>query len=179
MAEKLSVLISKEDIQKRIEELGVSISRDYAGKDLRMICVLKGGVYFMTALSNAISEDVKVSIDFMQTSSYGNGTNTTGVVKILKDLDESIEGKNVLIVEDILDSGLTLSYLRRVLVDRNPASLKICTLLDKPGRRQSGIQADYTGFKIEDKFVVGCGMDYAQHYRNLPYIAVVELEDDK
>ena len=176
MSEKISVMISAKDVEKRIRELSEIISRDYEGKTIHMICVLKGGVYFMTALSNGISENVPVTLDFMSVSSYGNDTKSSGVVKIVKDLDEPLEGKDVLVVEDIIDSGRTLSYLLEILKTRNPASLKLCTLLDKPDRRVVDVQVDYTGFVIEDKFVLGCGLDYMQKYRNLPYIGVVEQE---
>lgn len=172
--EKFSIMISEEQVRERIRELGAEISRDYAGKSIHMICVLKGGVYFMTMLSQEISADVPVSLDFMSVSSYGNEMKSTGIVKIVKDLDEPLTGKDVLVVEDIIDSGRTLHYLLGILKDRQPASLKLCTLLDKPDRRERDVKVDYTGFVIEDKFVLGCGMDYQQQYRNLPYIAVVE-----
>jgi hypoxanthine phosphoribosyltransferase len=167
-------MISEEQVRERIRELGAEISRDYKGKSIHMICVLKGGVYFMTMLSQEISEDVPVSLDFMSVSSYGNEMKSTGIVKIVKDLDEPLTGKDVLVIEDIIDSGRTLHYLLGILKDRQPASLKLCTLLDKPDRRERDVKVDYTGFVIEDKFVLGCGMDYQQQYRNLPYIAVVE-----
>ncbi len=171
---RFSVMIPREEVEKRIKELGAEISRDYAGKEIHMICVLKGGVYFMTLLSREISEDIPVSLDFMSVSSYGNEMKSTGIVKIVKDLDEPLQGKHVLVIEDIIDSGRTLHYLLGILKDRQPASLKLCTLLDKPDRREREVKVDYTGFVIEDKFVLGCGMDYQQQYRNLPYIAVVE-----
>lgn len=174
MKDKISVLISEEEIDKRVRELGEEISRDYAGRSIHMVCVLKGGVYFMTALSKRISEDVPVSLDFMSVSSYGNDTKSSGVVRIVKDLDQPLEGKDVLIVEDIIDSGTTLAYLMHIMQDRNPASLKLCTLLDKPDRRTVEVKVDYEGFRIADRFVVGCGMDYSQYYRNLPYIGVIE-----
>ena len=173
MIDRFSVMISKEQVEQRIRELGEEISRDYAGKSIHMICVLKGGVYFMTLLSREIREDIPVSLDFMSVTSYGNEYKTTGVVKIVKDLDEPLEGKDVIVVEDIIDSGRTLYYLLGILKDRNPASLRLCTLLDKPDRRERDVKVDYTGFVIEDKFVLGCGMDFHQEYRNLPYIAVV------
>ncbi len=173
MAETIKVLISEEEIDKRIKELAAEISKAYEGKSLHMICVLKGGVFFMTELSKHMT--IPVSIDFMSVSSYGDATVSSGRVKIVKDLDESIEGKDVLIVEDIIDSGRTLSYLLAMLKNRMPASLKLCTLLDKPDRREMEVDVDYTGFKIPDAFVVGYGLDYKQIYRNLPYIGVVEL----
>lgn len=176
MKQKISVMISKEQVEKRIAELGEQISEDYRGRSIHMICILKGGVYFMTALSQHISEDVPVTLDFMSVSSYGNGTKSSGVVKIIKDLDQPLEGKDVLIVEDIIDSGRTLYYLIGLLKDRHPKSIRLCTLLDKPDRRERDVKVDYEGFTIEDKFVVGCGMDFEQKYRNLPYIGVIEEE---
>ena len=171
MAEEIKVLVSEEKVNERIRELGKQISEAYAGKELHLICVLKGGVYFMCELSKRIT--VPASIDFMSVSSYGDGTKSSGVVRIVKDLDESIEGKDVLIVEDIIDSGRTLYYLMDILRKRNPKSLHLCTLLDKPDRREKDVKVDYTGFEIPDEFVVGYGLDYAQKYRNLPYIGVV------
>ena len=174
MSERIRELISEEDIAKRIKELGAQISEDYQGESVFMLCVLKGGVYFTTELSKRMS--VPVSLDFMAVSSYGMETEPSGVVKIIKDLDESIEGKNVLVVEDIIDSGRTLSLLLENLRQRKPKTLKLCTLLNKPARRVTDIQVDYVGYEIPDEFVVGYGMDYAQKYRNLPYIGVVEFE---
>ncbi len=172
MAETIRVLVSEEDVDKRIMELGKKISEDYAGKQIHLICVLKGGVFFMCELAKRIS--APVSMDFMCVSSYGDGTSSSGVVRIAKDLDEAIEGKDVLIVEDIIDSGRTLYYLIDILKKRNPKSIKLCTLLDKPERRERDVDVDYVGFEIPDEFVVGYGLDYAQKYRNLPYIGVVE-----
>lgn len=172
MAEKIRVLIPEDEVDQRIRELGEKISKDYEGKHIHMICVLKGGVFFMCELAKRIT--VPVSLDFMCVGSYGNGTSSSGVVRIAKDLDESIEDKEVLIVEDIVDSGNTLYYLIDVLKKRNPASIRLCTLLDKPERRVKDVKADYLGFEIPDEFVVGYGLDYAQKYRNLPYIGVVE-----
>lgn len=174
MAEKISVLISEEEVNKRIREIGEAISKEYAGKEIHMICVLKGGVFFMCELAKRIS--VPVTMDFMSVSSYGSATKSSGVIRIVKDLDEAITGKDVLVVEDIVDSGNTLSYLLELLQQRGPKSLKLCTLLDKPDRRVKDVTVDYTGFQIPDEFVVGYGLDYAQKYRNLPYIGVVELE---
>ena len=174
MSDRISVMIPAEQVSARIKELAGQISEDYKGKVIHMICVLKGGVYFMTALSNGISEEVPVTLDFMSVSSYGDETSSSGIVKIIKDLDQPLEGKDVLVVEDIIDSGRTLSYLLEILRARKPASLKLCTLLDKPDRRVVDVKTDYVGFVIEDRFVVGCGMDYQQKYRNLPYIGVVE-----
>ena len=172
MAETTRVLIPEEKVDQRIEELGKKISEDYAGRQIHMICILKGGVFFMCELAKRIT--VPVSLDFMCVGSYGDGTKSSGVVRIAKDLDESIEDKEVLIVEDIVDSGNTLYYLMDVLRKRNPASIRLCTLLDKPDRRVKDVKADYLGFEIPDEFVVGYGLDYAQKYRNLPYIGVVE-----
>ena len=179
MKESIRVMISENEIEKRTREIGEAISRDYAGKTVHMICVLKGGVFFMTALSKRISEDVPVSLDFMSFSSYGDDTKSSGVVKIVKDLDEPLEGKDVLIVEDIIDSGRTLYYLLDIIKGRKPASVRLCTLLDKPERRERDVHVDYTGFNIEDRFVVGCGMDYKQKYRNLPYIGEVILSEEE
>lgn len=170
--DKIKVLISKEELEKRIAELGAQISRDYEGKELHLICILKGGVMFMTELSKHIT--CHVSMDFMSVSSYGNERKSSGLIRILKDLDEPIAGREVLIVEDIIDSGKTLAHLMDVLSVRKPASLKLCTMLDKPDRREIDVKVDYVGFQIPDKFVLGYGLDYDQFYRNIPYIAVVE-----
>ena len=172
MAEKIKVLVSEQEVDARIEELGKKISEDYAGKQVHLICILKGGVFFMCELAKRIT--VPVSMDFMSVSSYGDGMKTSGIVKIAKDLDETLEGKDVIIVEDIIDSGRTLYYLMDVLQQRKPNSMKLCTLLDKPERRVVDVKVDYIGFNIPDEFVVGYGLDYAQKYRNLPYIGVVE-----
>ena len=172
MAEKISVLISEQDVDARIAEIGAQISKDYEGKQVHLICILKGSVYFTCELAKRIS--VPVTMDFMSVSSYGDGTSSSGVVKIAKDLDETIEGKDVIVIEDIIDSGRTLSYLLEILQKRNPSSMKLCTLLDKPDRRVRDVKVDYVGFAIQDEFVVGYGLDYAQKYRNLPYIGIVE-----
>ena len=179
MKESVKIMIPESEIEKRTREIGEQISRDYAGKTVHMICVLKGGVYFMTALSKRISEDVPVTLDFMSVSSYGDDTKSSGIVKIVKDLDEPLEGKDVLIVEDIIDSGRTLYYLMDIIRGRKPASVRLCTLLDKPERRVRDVHVDYTGFNIEDRFVIGCGMDYKQKYRNLPYIGEVVLSEEE
>ena len=171
MAEHVRVHLTEEEVDVRIKEIGEQISKDYEGKEVHMICVLKGGIFFMCELAKRIT--VPVSMDFMAVSSYGKDTKSSGVVKIVKDLDEPIAGKDVLVVEDIVDSGRTLSYLMEMLRDRNPASLRLCTLLDKPDRRVVQVPVDYTGFQIPDEFVVGYGLDYAQKYRNLPYIGIV------
>ena len=172
MADKIRVLLSEEEVDKRIKEIADQINKDYEGKEVHLICILKGGVFFMCELAKRIS--VPVSMDFMSVSSYGDGTASSGVVKIAKDLDETLEGKDVLVVEDIIDSGRTLYYLLDILAKRNPKSMKLCTLLDKPDRRVRDVKVDYVGFEIPDEFVVGYGLDYAQKYRNLPYIGVVE-----
>lgn len=172
MAETIKVMISEEEVDKKIAELGKKISEDYDGKQLHLICILKGSVFFTCELAKRIT--VPVSLDFISVSSYGDGTSSSGIVKIAKDLDESLEGKDVIVIEDIIDSGRTLSYLLDVLGKRKPNSLKLCTLLDKPDRRVTDVNVDYVGFEIPDEFVVGYGLDYAQKYRNLPYIGIVE-----
>lgn len=176
MAERVEVLLSEEEVDKRIQEIGDQISKDYAGKQVHLVCVLKGGVFFLCELAKRIT--VPVSLDFMSVSSYGSETKSSGVVRIVKDLDEPLKDKDVLVVEDIVDSGRTLSYLLEMLKDRGPKSVKLCTLLDKPDRRVVDVNVDYTGFTIPDEFVVGYGLDYAQRYRNLPYIGVVELDEE-
>lgn len=173
MSETIRVMITENEVDEKIEAMGRQISKDYEGRQVHMICILKGGVFFTCELAKRIS--VPVSLDFMSVSSYGDGTESSGVVKIDKDLDESLEGKDLLIVEDIIDSGRTLNYLIEVLKQRNPRSVKLCTLLDKPERRVKDVKVDYVGFNIPDEFVVGYGLDYQQRYRNLPYIGVVEL----
>lgn len=175
MAENVRVLLKEEEVEKRIAEVAAMINRDYAGKEVHLICILKGGVFFTCELAKRLT--VPVSMDFMSVSSYGSGTESSGVVRIVKDLDESIAGKNVLIVEDIIDSGRTLAYLIEILKQRNPESIHLCTLLDKPERRvKKQVKVDYTCFEIPDEFVVGFGLDYDQKYRNLPYIGVVEFQ---
>ena len=174
MSDKISVLIDEKTVDQRIEEIGKEISKAYEGKCVHMICILKGSVFFACELAKRIT--VPVTLDFMSVSSYGNDTKSSGVVKIVKDLDEPLEGKDVLIVEDIIDSGRTLSYLIEILKQRKPASLQLCTLLDKPDRRVKPVHVDYTCFDIPDECVVGYGLDYAQKYRNLPFIGVVEPE---
>ena len=174
MAENVRILLKEEEVDKRIAEVAAMINRDYAGKEVHLICILKGGVFFTCELAKRLT--VPVSMDFMSVSSYGSGTESSGVVRIVKDLDESIAGKNVLIVEDIIDSGRTLAYLIEVLKQRNPKNIELCTLLDKPERRvKKQVQVKYTCFTIPDEFVVGYGLDYDQKYRNLPYIGVVEV----
>ena len=174
MAEHVRVLLAEEDVDRRIHEIGDQISKDYDGKQIHLICVLKGGSFFMCELAKRIT--VPVSLDFMSVSSYGSATKSSGVVKIVKDLDEPLKDKDVLVVEDIVDSGRTLSYLLEMLKDRGPKSVKLCTLLDKPERRVVDVHVDYTCFQIPDEFVVGYGLDYDQRYRNLPYIGVVEFD---
>lgn len=170
----IDVLIEEAAVDRRIRELGEQISRDYAGKTVHLICILKGSVYFTCELAKRIT--VPVVMDFMQCSSYGAATKSSGVVKLSKDLDMAITERDVIIIEDIIDSGRTLCHLKNLLDQRGPASLKICTLLDKPDRRVTEVEVDYTGFQIEDKFVVGYGLDYDQRYRNLPYIGVIEFD---
>ncbi len=176
MSEKIHELISEKDVAAKIAELGAQISKDYEGEDIYMLCILKGGVFFMTELAKHVT--VPVSLDFMSVSSYGSQTRSSGNVRIIKDLDTPIEGKNVLVVEDIIDTGRTLAYLLENLQQRKPKSLKLCTLLDKPEQRVTDVDVDYVGFQIPDKFVVGYGLDYDQHYRNLPYIGVVEFDEE-
>lgn len=173
MAETIRILIPEEEVNRRISEIAAQISRDYEGKSIHLICILKGGVFFTCELAKRLT--IPVSLDFMSVSSYGGGTVSSGVVKIVKDLDDPLEGKEVLIVEDIIDSGRTLAYLLEILKQRHPAGIRLCTLLDKPERRvKKQVKVDYTCFTIPDEFVVGYGLDYAQKYRNLPYIGVVE-----
>ena len=173
MADKIRVLLTEEEVNARISEIAARINEDYEGKSVHLICILKGGVFFTCELAKRLT--VPVTLDFMSVSSYGSGTVSSGVVKIVKDLDEPLEGKEVLIVEDIIDSGRTLAYLIQVLMQRNPASIRLCTLLDKPERRvKKQVTVDYTCFTMPDEFVVGYGLDYDQRYRNLPYIGVIE-----
>ena len=176
MCETIHELISEADVAAKIAELGAQISKDYDGEEIYMLCILKGGVFFMTELAKHIT--VPVSLDFMSVSSYGSQTRSSGNVRIIKDLDTPIEGKHVLVVEDIIDTGRTLAYLLDNLQQRNPKSLKLCTLLDKPEERVTEVDVDYVGFQIPDKFVVGYGLDYDQHYRNLPYIGIVEFDEE-
>jgi hypoxanthine phosphoribosyltransferase len=166
------VLIDRDVLQRRIEELGEEISTDYAGRDLLLIGVLKGAVFFMADLMRNLT--IPCEIDFMAISSYGDSTDSSGVVRILKDLDINIEGRDVLIVEDIIDSGLTLSYLMRNLEAREPASLEICALLTKPERREADVPVRYIGFEIPNRFVIGYGLDFAERYRNLPYVGILD-----
>ena len=168
------ILISEEEIKAKVKELGQQISRDYQGQELLLVGVLRGAMLFMSDLMREI--DIPVNIDFMVVSSYGAGTTTSGEVRVLKDLDRGIEGRNVLLIEDIVDTGLTLNYLTKYLSNRHPKSLKICTLLNKPSRRRIEVPVDYNGFIIPDKFVVGYGLDYNEFYRNLPYIGVLKPE---
>ena len=175
MSERIETLINAEDVESRIREIAQQINRDYQDTELHLICVLKGGVFIMTELTKHLT--MPVTMDFMSVSSYGDDTKSSGIVRILKDLDEPLEDKEVMIVEDIIDSGRTLSYLIDVLRRRNPATLKLCTLLDKPERRVvEDVDVDYCCFEIPDEFVVGCGLDYKQKYRNLPYVGVVRFD---
>ena len=172
MNTKINVMISEEEINKRVCEIAEQISKDYAGKEVRLICILKGSVFYTCELAKRIT--IPVTLDFMSVSSYGSGTVSSGTIKIKKDLDDDIEGLDVIVVEDIIDSGNTLSRLIPMLKERKPASLKITTLLDKPDRRVIPVELYMTGFEIPDRFVVGYGLDCAQKYRNLPYIGVIE-----
>ena len=166
------VLISEEELKSKVAEIGERISKDYEGKQLLLVSILKGSVVFMADLMRAIT--IPTKIDFMAVSSYGSGVKTSGVVKIIKDLDQDLNGYDVLIVEDILDSGMTLSYLVELLKSRNPASIAICSLLDKPERHKVEIELKYKGFTIPDEFVVGYGLDYAEKYRNLPFVGILD-----
>lgn len=173
---EVKVMIDQETLEKRIQEMAKQISEDYKGKSLHLICILKGSVFFTCELAKYIT--VPVTMDFMSVSSYGSGTVSSGEVKIKKDTDEPLEGRDILIIEDIIDSGNTLSRLFPLMKDRNPSSIKLCTLLDKPDRREAEVFVDYTGFEIEDKFVVGYGLDYDQKFRNLPYIGEVVFNEE-
>lgn len=172
---KVNVHLTEEQVNSRIAEMGAAISKEFGDEPLFLICILKGSVFFTCELAKRLT--CPVEMDFMSVSSYGSGTKSSGVVKIIKDLDNSIEGKNVLVVEDIIDSGRTLSYLLENLKTRNPKTLKLCTLLDKPERRVCDVHVDWVGFEIPDEFVVGYGLDCDQQYRNLPYIGYVEIEE--
>lgn len=175
MADRITVMISEEDVDEKIRILGEQISNDYAGKSVHLVCILKGSIFFTCELAKRIT--VPVTMDFISCSSYGDSTSSSGVVKLVKDLDESIEGKDIIVIEDIIDTGRTLSYLLELLKTRKPASIALCTLLDKSDRRTHQVDVDYTGFQIPDEFVVGYGLDYAQKYRNLPYIGVIEPDE--
>ncbi|MBP5773067.1 MAG: hypoxanthine phosphoribosyltransferase [Eubacterium sp.] len=174
MNEKITIMIDEDTVDNRIKEIAAQISRDYAKKEVRLICILKGSVFYTTELAKRLT--IPTTMDFMKVSSYGSGTVSSGKIEIKKDLDDSIEGLDVIVVEDIVDSGNTLSQLIPELKKRNPRSLAVTTLLDKPSRREVDVHVDYTGFEIEDKFVVGYGLDYDQSYRDLPFIGVVELD---
>ena len=174
MAEHINVMLSEEEINSRIAELGEQISRDYEGKEIFLICILKGASFFACELAKRIT--VPVNIDFMKVSSYGGATVSSGQVSIKMDVSESIAGKDVLIVEDIIDSGNTLNLLPKILMERGPKSIRLCALLDKPDRREVDVKMNYVGFRIPDEFVVGYGLDYDQRYRNLPYIGEVVFD---
>lgn len=174
MGEKIKVLIDEERVNKRIEEIAEQISKDYKGEEIILVCILSGAVYFTVELSKKIKNGL-VKLDFMKVSSYGNNIKTTGQIDFKLDISKDIEGKNVIIVEDIIDSGLTLSYLYDYLKKKNPKTLKICVLLDKKERREKEVKVDYVGFEIENKFVVGCGLDYSEKYRELPYVGYIEV----
>lgn len=176
MADRISELISEALVDSKVRLLGERISREYAGRTVHLVCILKGSVFFTCELAKRIT--VPVTMDFMSVSSYGSGTVSSGQIKIKKDLDESIEGKHVIVIEDIIDSGRTLSMLIPMLRERKPASIEVATLLDKPDRREFEVDVRYTCFDIPDKFVVGYGLDYDQKYRNLPYIGVVEIDEE-
>lgn len=176
MKEVIKVMLTEQEIDARVRQIGEQISKDYAGQEVHLVCVLKGGSFFMCELAKRIT--IPVSFDFMSVSSYGGDTKSSGMVRIVKDLDEPLEGKNVIVVEDIIDSGRTLSYLLELLGQRKPKSISLCTLLDKPDRRVVDVKVDYTGFNIPDEFVVGFGLDYDQRYRNLPYIGTVEFVEE-
>ncbi len=169
-------MFTEEEVDARVEALAAQISKDYEGRPVHIICMLKGAAFFTCALAKRLT--VPVTLDFMSASSYGSSTQSSGIVRINKDLDESIEGKDVLVIEDIIDTGRTLGYILGLLGDREPASLRLCVLLDKPDRRVVEVPVDYTGFEIPDEFVVGCGMDYDQQCRNLPYIGIVKFDED-
>ena len=175
MAERIKVLMTEEEVDRKIKEIGLLISKDYEGKEVHIICILRGASFFACELAKRIN--LPVTIDFMSVSSYGAGTESSGHVKIIKDLEESIEGKDVIVVEDIIDSGRTLSMLLELLKARKPNSIALCTLLDKPERRVVNVDVKYVGFQVPDLFVVGDGLDYDQKYRNLPYIGVVEFDN--
>lgn len=175
MSDKIRVLLTEEEINARIKEMAEQITKEYEGEEVYFVCTLRGATFFACELAKRIPLDVKM--DFMCVSSYGNSTQSCGTIHMKKDLEDSIEGKHVIVIEDIVDTGRTLSYLMKLLQERKPKSLKLCSLLDKPDRRVSDVKADYIGFVIPDLFVVGYGLDFAQKYRNLPYIGVVENED--
>ena len=170
-------MIPENEVDEKIAALGKKISEDYAGQSVHLLCILKGSVFFVCELAKRIT--VPVTLDFMQVSSYGAETKSSGVVRLSKDLDEPLNDKNVIIVEDIIDSGRTLSHLKNLLAQRHPKTLKICTLLDKPDRRVVDVDVEYVGFQIPDEFVVGYGLDYAQKYRNLPYIGILEFVEEE
>ena len=177
MSESIRIMIPEEKLQSRIAEMAAQISEDYAGQSVHLICILKGSIFFTCELAKRIT--VPVTLDFMSVSSYGAGTHSSGVVRLVKDLDEPIEGRNVIVIEDIIDSGRTLSYLLENLTRRKPASLRLAAMLDKPDRRVTEVKVDYTGFEIPDEFVVGYGLDFDQRYRSLPYIGVISFSEDE
>lgn len=173
MEEVVHEMFSEEQVEKRVEELAEQISRDYSGKTVHMVCILRGSVFFFTELAKRMT--VPVTMDFMAASSYGDSTESAGSLEVRKDLDDPLDDLHVLVVEDIIDSGNTLSKIKKMLMGRRAASLKVCTLLDKPARRETEVEVDYVGFQVPDVFVVGYGLDYAQRYRNLPYIGELEF----
>lgn len=175
MKEVVHVMLDKDTVEKRIAQMAEEISSAYEGKELRLLCILKGSVFFCCELAKYLT--IPVTLDFLSVSSYGDGTHSTGKLKLKKELDESVEGVDCLVVEDIIDTGHTLAWLREKLLEQKPASLRLCTLLDKPSRRETNVAVDYVGFEIPDEFVVGYGLDYAQKYRNLPYIGKLEFRN--
>lgn len=177
MKERVTTLISEDKLKTRVQEIAREITEYYNGEEVKTVCVLKGAVMFMVDLVKNV--DLPVKFDFMDVSSYGNSTESSGNIKILKDLDDPIEGENILIVEDIIDSGRTLHYLIDYLKSKKPKSVKLCTLFDKPDRREFDVHVDWTGFDIPDEFIVGYGLDYAQRYRNLPYIGVLHFDEEE
>ena len=174
MEDKIRVLLTEEEVNKRISEVAAEINRDYAGRPVHLICILKGGVFFTCELATRLT--MPVSLDFMSVSSYGGGTESSGIVKIVKDLDQPLEGKEVLIVEDIIDSGVTLKYLKEMFATRGPLSIRVCTIFDKPSRRKVEMKGDYVGIEIPDEYVIGYGLDYDGVYRNLPDLCVLRRD---
>ncbi|MBR1743033.1 MAG: hypoxanthine phosphoribosyltransferase [Lachnospiraceae bacterium] len=176
MKEVVHEMFSEEQIEKRIAELAEQISRDYSGKKVRMVCILRGSVFFFTELAKRMT--IPVTIDFMAASSYGDSTDSSGSLEVRKDLDDPLDDLDVLVIEDIIDTGTTLRKIKKMLMGRNAASLKVCTLLDKPARRETEVEVEYIGFTVPDEFIVGYGLDYAQRYRNLPYIGRLEFIEE-
>lgn len=176
MKERVTTFISEEDLKAKVQEIAGEITKSYNGEEIKTICILKGAVMFMVDLVKSV--DLPIKFDFMDVSSYGDSTQSSGQIKILKDLDDPIEGENILIVEDIIDSGRTLYYLIEYLKSKKPKSIKLCALFNKPDRREFDVNVDWTGFEIPDEFIVGYGLDYAQRYRNLPYIGILHFDEE-